>query len=285
MFVMYLSNFDSLRATQQRYYEQQRFADVFASLKRAPLRSAADDGRHPGRLGGRGARGGQRHARSRRDWTNRRPAGWSRSPRTRRPSVNDLFLRRGRWIEPGPARRSAGERGVRHRPRAGARRSRARRHQRAAAPAHHRRRGAFARVHLQHPSRRVGSRRSPLRHLLDGAAGARRGVRHGGRVQRPGARPRARDVAPKPSSSGSTACSSRTAASAPSRARCSSRTGPSRTSSPSCKVSASCSRSSFSPWRPSSSTWPSPARSRCSGRRLRRSRRWATATASSAGTT
>ena len=36
MFVMYLSNFDSLRRTQQAYYERQRFADVFASLKRAP---------------------------------------------------------------------------------------------------------------------------------------------------------------------------------------------------------------------------------------------------------
>ena len=37
MFVMYLSNFDSLRRTQQAYYERQRFADVFASLKRAPV--------------------------------------------------------------------------------------------------------------------------------------------------------------------------------------------------------------------------------------------------------
>src|SRR5688572_7923374 len=36
MFVMYLSNFDSLRRTQQAYYERQRFGDVFASLKRAP---------------------------------------------------------------------------------------------------------------------------------------------------------------------------------------------------------------------------------------------------------
>jgi len=37
MYVMYLSNFESLRATQRAYYERQRFADVFASLKRAPL--------------------------------------------------------------------------------------------------------------------------------------------------------------------------------------------------------------------------------------------------------
>lgn len=36
MFVTLLSNFDSLRRTQSAYYERQRFADVFVSLKRAP---------------------------------------------------------------------------------------------------------------------------------------------------------------------------------------------------------------------------------------------------------
>ena len=36
MFVMYLSCFDSLRLTQEAYYDRYRFADVFASLKRAP---------------------------------------------------------------------------------------------------------------------------------------------------------------------------------------------------------------------------------------------------------
>jgi putative ABC transport system permease protein len=36
MYVMYLSTFDSLRVTQRRYYSDYRFADVFASLERAP---------------------------------------------------------------------------------------------------------------------------------------------------------------------------------------------------------------------------------------------------------
>ncbi len=36
MFIMYLSTFESLRRTQEAYYERYRFADVFASLKRAP---------------------------------------------------------------------------------------------------------------------------------------------------------------------------------------------------------------------------------------------------------
>ena len=41
LYVTYLSNFESLRRTQQAYYERQHFADVFASLKRAPLGVAA----------------------------------------------------------------------------------------------------------------------------------------------------------------------------------------------------------------------------------------------------
>lgn len=38
MFVTYISNFDSLQRTRATYYDSQRFADVFASLKRAPKR-------------------------------------------------------------------------------------------------------------------------------------------------------------------------------------------------------------------------------------------------------
>ncbi len=38
MYIMYLSAFDSLRLTQRAYYERQRFADVFATLKRGPAR-------------------------------------------------------------------------------------------------------------------------------------------------------------------------------------------------------------------------------------------------------
>ncbi|MEO7192379.1 MAG: FtsX-like permease family protein [Vicinamibacterales bacterium] len=38
MFVAYLSNFGSLENTRQAYYERQRFADVFATVTRAPAR-------------------------------------------------------------------------------------------------------------------------------------------------------------------------------------------------------------------------------------------------------
>jgi putative ABC transport system permease protein len=37
MFIMYLSAFDSLRLTQNAYYDRYRFADIFVTLKRAPL--------------------------------------------------------------------------------------------------------------------------------------------------------------------------------------------------------------------------------------------------------
>ena len=84
----------------------------------------------------------------------------------------------------GPPRRSAGQRGFRHRSRAESWRSGARGDQRPAPPAHDRGRRAVPRIHLQHPSRRAGARRQALRHLLDGPAGARRRLRHGRRVQR-----------------------------------------------------------------------------------------------------
>ena len=48
LFVMYLSNFASLRRTQAAYYQRQRFADVFASLERAPLRLIQDIAAIPG---------------------------------------------------------------------------------------------------------------------------------------------------------------------------------------------------------------------------------------------
>jgi putative ABC transport system permease protein len=100
MYVMYLSNFESLRATQRAYYERQQFADVFASLKRAPLRVAADIAAIPGvsALEARVVAGVTLDL----PQLDEPAAGRLVSiPAGRRPSVNDLFLRRGRWIEPG----------------------------------------------------------------------------------------------------------------------------------------------------------------------------------------
>jgi putative ABC transport system permease protein len=99
MFVMYLSNFDSLRRTQQVYYERQRFADVFASLKRAPL-SLEDQ---IGAIAGVTAVETRVVASVTLDVAELdEPASalLISVPADRRPRLNDVFLRRGRWIDP-----------------------------------------------------------------------------------------------------------------------------------------------------------------------------------------
>jgi putative ABC transport system permease protein len=100
MFVMYLSTFSSLRATQQSYYEQQRFADVFASLRRAPLALAADVAAIPG-VSAVEARVVANVSLDLEGMVEPATGRLVSIPATRRPRVNDLFVRRGRWIEPG----------------------------------------------------------------------------------------------------------------------------------------------------------------------------------------
>jgi putative ABC transport system permease protein len=98
MFVMYLSNFDSLERTRASYYDTARFADVFALLKRAPLSLEFRIAALPGV-----------EAVSTRvvaDVTLDVPgmaepaAGRLISlPDGGRPPLNDVYLRRGRWID------------------------------------------------------------------------------------------------------------------------------------------------------------------------------------------
>ena len=100
MFVTYHSNFDSLRRTQAAYYERYRFADVFASLQRAPVRLEERIAAIPGVA--------QVDLRVVADVT-LDVAGYDEPatgrlisvPAEGRPRLNEVFLRRGRWIEPG----------------------------------------------------------------------------------------------------------------------------------------------------------------------------------------
>jgi putative ABC transport system permease protein len=100
MFVMYFSNFDSLDRTREAYYDRQRFADVFASLKRAPRRLEERIAAIPGVA--------VVEVRVVADVTLDVP-GFDEPatgrlvsvPATGHPRLNDVFLRRGRWIEPG----------------------------------------------------------------------------------------------------------------------------------------------------------------------------------------
>lgn len=99
MFVMYLSNFESLRRTQQTYYERQRFADIFVTAKRVPERVAE-------RLAEiRGVAAIETRVVA--DVTLDIPGMDAPSrgrlvsiPPEGRPALNDVFLRSGRWIDP-----------------------------------------------------------------------------------------------------------------------------------------------------------------------------------------
>ena len=99
MFVAYLSNFDSLQRTRATYYQTARFADVFASMKRAPASLESRIAALPGV-----------EAVSTRvvaDVTLDVPEMLEPAtgrlisiPERGRPVLNDVYLRRGRWIDP-----------------------------------------------------------------------------------------------------------------------------------------------------------------------------------------
>jgi putative ABC transport system permease protein len=100
MYVMYLSTFDSLYRTRDDYYDRQRFADVFASLKRAPLRVAAGIAAIPD-VSAVETRVVANVALDLPDIEEPASGRLVSVPAHRRPLVNDLYLRRGRWIERG----------------------------------------------------------------------------------------------------------------------------------------------------------------------------------------
>ena len=98
MFVMYLSNFDSLRRTQQAYYERQRFGDVFASLKRAPLSLQDRIAAIPG-VADTDARVVAMVTLDVKGLDDPASGLLISAAADRRPPVNDVFLRSGRWID------------------------------------------------------------------------------------------------------------------------------------------------------------------------------------------
>src|SRR5688572_6331006 len=100
MFVMYLSTFDSLYRTRDAYYERQRFGDIFASLKRAPLR-ISDEIRAIPNVSAVETRVVANVTLDLESLDEPASGRLVSVPSNRRPLVNDLFLRRGRWIERG----------------------------------------------------------------------------------------------------------------------------------------------------------------------------------------
>jgi putative ABC transport system permease protein len=99
MFVTYSSNFDSLQRTREIYYERARFADVFASLKRAPNSLRERIAAIPGveTVDTRVV------ATVTLDVPGMAEPATGRLislPERGRPALNDVYLRRGRWVDP-----------------------------------------------------------------------------------------------------------------------------------------------------------------------------------------
>jgi len=100
VYVMYMATFTSLQRTQQAYYQTQRFADVFASVKRAPQRVANELAAIPD-VSVVETRVVSTVTLDLEAFDEPASARLVSIPVNRRPAVNDLFLRRGRWIERG----------------------------------------------------------------------------------------------------------------------------------------------------------------------------------------
>ncbi len=99
MFVMYLSNFESLRRTQTAYYEQQRLADVFASLKRAPERLSTRIAAIP-EVAAVDTRVVVNVTLDVPGFSEPASGRLISVPPSGRPLLNDVVLRRGRWLDP-----------------------------------------------------------------------------------------------------------------------------------------------------------------------------------------
>src|SRR5262245_9923070 len=100
VYVMYMATFNSLQRTEVAYYQRQRFADVFASLKRAPLRVVNELEAIPD-VSVVEPRVVSTVTLDLPAFEEPASARLVSIPVSRRPLVNDLYLRRGRWIEPG----------------------------------------------------------------------------------------------------------------------------------------------------------------------------------------
>lgn len=99
MFVTYMSNFESLQRTRAAFYETARFADVFANVRRAPARLEERIAAIPGVE----AVATRVVADVTLDVSGLDEPATGRLislPDRGRPLLNDVYLRRGRWVDP-----------------------------------------------------------------------------------------------------------------------------------------------------------------------------------------
>ena len=184
MMIMARSLIYSLESTRQEYYEANRFADVFALLKRAPNSLAARVAEIPGVATVQPGISVQVTLDI--PSLDEPASGMVRSlPDFGPPELNRLFLRAGRWLAPGSRGEVLVGRGLRRGQPPAARRHHRHAAQRQAPAAPHRRHRAVARVHLRIAARRGAAGQPHLRHLLDALQGTGHGVRPRWRVQLP----------------------------------------------------------------------------------------------------
>ncbi len=99
VYVMYLGAFESLSVTQRTYYDRYRFADVFASLKRAPLYLESRITQIPG-VAGAELRVSATATLDIEGMSEPAVGKLVSIPSRRRAMLNDLFIRSGRYIDP-----------------------------------------------------------------------------------------------------------------------------------------------------------------------------------------
>ena len=99
MYVTYISNFDSLQRTRAAYYQQARFADVFASLTRAPARLEERIAAIPG-VATVATRVVADVTLDVSGMPEPAVARLVSLPLQGEPPLNGVYLRRGRWIDP-----------------------------------------------------------------------------------------------------------------------------------------------------------------------------------------
>ncbi len=183
MFTMYFSTFESLDHTHKAYYDRYRFADVFASLKRAPLATVSRIEALPG-VARVEPRVVVQVTLDVEEMTEPAVGLLLSIPEHRRTILNDVYLVRGRYIQAGRPdevlviEAFALAHGLEPGDVVGAVINGRRRELEIVG------RGPFTGVRLHHCAGRPAARRQAVRRLLDGTARVGLGLRHGGRLQR-----------------------------------------------------------------------------------------------------
>ena len=99
VYVMYMGTFESLRLTQSAYYDRYRFADVFVSLKRAPLSLDERIRRIPG-VADAELRVSVSVTLDMEGMSEPAVGRLVSIPTNRQATLNDIFIRSGRYIDP-----------------------------------------------------------------------------------------------------------------------------------------------------------------------------------------